>query len=90
MLVGTAIKAKYKQRIYDGLKREFGNIKAIPGYGDIADQYWLKLADAISDIAIDLVNEIHSNAEVVEGIPVDTNGTPTHHTGVTIAPGKIR
>ncbi len=89
-LVASKIKAKYKQRIYNGLKREFSQYTSPrEGFPPIADEVWMKLADAISDVAIDLVEEIHTNAEVIPGILVDTTGTPAHHTGKTVSPGKI-
>jgi hypothetical protein len=81
-LQSSAIKAKFKQRIYNGLKREFsGAVAKGSGFPPIADGVWMQLADAISDIAMDLVEEIRSNAEVLPGIP-----TPT---GATTGKGKI-
>jgi hypothetical protein len=89
-LIGPAIKSKFKDTIYSGLKREFS---AAAGKGDqysgVADEFWLKLASAISDIAMDLVDEMHQNAMVSPGIPVATAGSPVAQTGATTAPGKI-
>lgn len=89
-LSGSSIKSKFKKTIYNGLKREF-NAAASKGqnFPPIADDFWLKLADAISDIAMDMVDEIHQNAQVSPGQQVATTGSPTNHTGATVSPGKI-
>jgi len=85
------MKAKFQSRIHDGLRRVFSaDVSAGTGYEPIADAQWAKMADAISDLAIDLVNEIQQNAEVLPGIQVtttDSNGDSG--TGATISPGKI-
>jgi len=92
-LVAPAIKSKFKDTIYAGLKREFtAAVSQGQNYPPIADEFWLKLANAISDIAMDLVDEIHSNAMVVPGqavmIPATSPpGAPS--AGQTVAPGKI-
>lgn len=89
-LVAPSIKAKFKDTIYSGLKREFSAaIARGENYPPIADEFWLKLANAISDIAMDIVDEIHSNAQVVPGQQVATTGSPSAHTGTTVSPGKI-
>jgi len=89
-LVAPEMKAKFQSRIHAGLTRVFGSdVSAGQGYPPIADPFWAKLADAISDIAMDVVDEIQQNAQVVPGQQVLTNGSPTTHTGNTISPGKI-
>jgi tRNA A37 threonylcarbamoyltransferase TsaD len=90
-LQGPSIKAKFKDTIYSGLKREFMQaVSQGQGYPPIADEFWLKLANAISDIAIDMVDEIQSNAQVVPGQQVVTNGGPSSQVGATVSPGKIK
>jgi hypothetical protein len=49
----------------------------------------LKLANAISDIAMDIVEELTTNAQVVPGQKVITNGSPSTQTGSTVSPGRI-
>jgi hypothetical protein len=91
-LVGAAIKSKFKDTIYNGLKREFtASASKGEGYAGIADEFWLKLANAVSDIAMDLVDEMHSNAQVVPGQQVVGVGgaIPGPMTGATVSPGKI-
>jgi hypothetical protein len=89
-LVAPAIKSKFKDTIYAGLKREFtAAVNQGQGYPPVADEFWLKLADAISDIAMDLVDEMHNNAQVQPGQAVVTAGSPAAHTGTTVSPGKI-
>jgi hypothetical protein len=89
-LVSSSIKTKFKDTIYSGLKREFASAAGQgQNYPPIADEFWLKLASAISDIAMDLVDEIHQNAQVAPGQQVVTAGAPTNHTGSTVSPGKI-
>lgn len=89
-LVGPAIKSKFQTTIHNGLKREFSAAAAKgQNYPPIADEFWTKLANAISDIAMDIVEEIQSNAQVVPGQQVTTQGSPTNHTGSTVSPGKI-
>lgn len=82
----AALKAKIKATIHDGLKAQFGGDAAKgANYSAIADAQWEKMAEAISGIAIDIVTEIVSNAQVLPGIP--TAGSPTNQ--VTVAPGMI-
>jgi hypothetical protein len=91
-LVGVAIKSKFKDTIYSGLKREFSAaVSQGQGYPPVADEFWLKLASAISDIAMDLVDEMHSNAQVLPGQQVVGvgGGIPGPVTGATVSPGKI-
>ena len=93
-LESSAIKSKFQSRIHAGLQREFGNAVAEgKNYPGVADEFWVKLANAISDIAMDLVDEIHNNAQVVPGQQV--TGTAVGAavsgpvTGATASPGKI-
>lgn len=84
------MKALMQARIHAGLSRVLTpTVSDGKNYPPIADEFWAKLADAISDIAMDIVNEIHQNAQVVPGQQVTTNGGPTTQSGQTISPGKI-
>lgn len=89
-LVSSAMKAKFKDTIFQGLKREF-RVELSRGekYSPIAEEMLLKIASAVSDIAADIVSEIQSNAQVVPGIPVATKGSQTAQVGTTTGPGKI-
>lgn len=72
-----------KQRIYNGLKREFAaEVAKGEGFPPVADGFWMKLADAISDAALDIVNDIQTDAQVQPGIPTTT--------GATVGPGVIK
>lgn len=86
------LKSKLKERIYNGLKKEFSS-SASKGadYQPVADEYWEKLATAISGIAADIVMEITQNAEVLSGIQVvgAGGGVPGPMSGATVSPGKI-
>ena len=77
------LKGELKERIHSALMREFPEVTAVPGYQGQVDAYWVKLAAAISDVAIDIVNDIQNDAEVMAGIA-------TSDLAVTIAPGKIQ
>lgn len=89
-MVPLVLKSKMKQTIYNGLKQQFSSAAAKgSGFPAVADEFWLKLADAISGIATDIVTEIVTNAEVSPGIPVVTAGSPSAQAGATTAPGKI-
>jgi hypothetical protein len=89
-LVASEMKAKFQTRIQAGLSRVFSaEVAAAKGYPPVAAADWMKLADAISDIAMDIVMEIQTNAEVIPGQSVVTVGTPVTQTGATITPGKI-
>lgn len=82
----AALKSKMKERIYNGLKEQFGGAASQgEGYTPIADEQWQKVAEAISGIAIDIVMEITQNAQVTPGIA--TAGGPTNQ--ITVTPGKI-
>lgn len=82
----SALKNKMKSTIYNGLKSQFGNSAGKgENYSSVADEQWRKMAEAISDIALDIIMEIVQNAQVMPGIP--TAGGPTNQT--TVAPGRI-
>jgi hypothetical protein len=85
-LVGPALKSKFKSTIMSGLKREFA------GTGDPPfDPSWEKIAAAVADIASDIVDALHNDAQVAPGIPVvgAGGGIPGPMSGATTAPGKI-
>jgi hypothetical protein len=91
-LVGPAMKSKFQSTIHSALQREFGGAVAEgKNYPPIADEFWTKLASAISDIANDIVDEIHNNATVVPGQQVvgTGGGVPGPMTGSTVSPGTI-
>lgn len=82
----AGLKSKMKDRIYNGLKAQFGpSASEGTNYNPVADAQWQKMAEAISGIAADIVMEITQNAQVMPGIP--TAGGPTNQ--ATVAPGKI-
>jgi hypothetical protein len=86
------MKAKFQSRIEAGLQRVFSQAASQgQGYSSIAQQQWMMLADAISDIAMDVVIELTTNAEVVAGQSVVGvgGGIPGPVTGTTVSPGKI-
>jgi len=89
-LIANAMKAKFKKSIEDGLARNFQQVSSTAEYGGVSKEMWSKIADAISDIALDIVEEITTNAQVVPGIAVATTGGPAAQTGATIAPGSIK
>ena len=78
----SGLKSNMSTRIFNSLKREFADVESTPGYSAIADAQWQKIANALSDVAMDIVTEITSNGEVNPGIPV-TGGN------ATTAPGTI-
>jgi len=92
-LNSSAMKAKFKSRIFSGLQRVFqAEVDAAPGYAPIAAASWEKIADAVSDIAMDIVSEMQTNAEVtpgqaVTGTFIGTGSGPV--TGTTTSPGHI-
>jgi hypothetical protein len=90
-LIGPEMKSKFQKTIKDGLKREFSAVSATKGYSAVAEAQWEKLANAISDIALDIVMEITTNAQVLPGIPIAGvgGGVPGPVSGATTAPGKI-
>jgi len=88
----SALKAKMKQTIYNGLKAQFSSTAAKgTGFTGVADEQWQKVAEAISGIAADIVMEITMNAQVMPGIQVVGvgGGVPGPVQGSTVAPGKI-
>lgn len=92
-LIAPAIKNKFKLRIYNSLKREFASSSAkAKEYPMASDEQWLKMANAISDIAFDIVEEIQTNAMVVPGQVVagapPVPGVPI--SGATTSPGNIK
>lgn len=84
-LNGAALKAKMATSIKAGLARNFSDVSSTAGYGAISEAQWVKIADAVSDIALDIVLAITTQAQVAPGIP--TAGGPTNQ--VTVAPGQI-
>ena len=90
MLNGPEMKARFQSRIQAGLSRVFSaEMSHGKGYPPIAQEQWALLADALSDIAMDIVNEIQTKAEVQVGIQVETSGGPANQSGQTISLGKI-
>lgn len=85
-LIAPEMKQKFQSRIHDGLKRVFAT-----DTDSQADAQWAKMADAISDIAMDIVTEITTNAIVVPGQQVVGvgGGIPGPVTGSTVTPGQI-
>ena len=91
-LVATAMKAAFEVRIQAGLQRVFSAAASQgQGYDAIAQQQWMMLADAISDIAMDIVIQITTEAQVVPGQQVVGvgGGIPGPVTGATVSPGSI-
>jgi hypothetical protein len=85
-LEANAMKAKFKDRIYQGLKREFqSEISKGKDFQPDAEKMLLKIASAVSDIAMDIVQELQTNAQVAPGQAVVTSMGP----GSTVSPGKI-
>jgi len=84
-LVATEMKAAMKAAIVAGLAREFAAVSSTDGYAGISMEQWTKLADAISDIALVVVLELTTKAQVAPGIP--TAGSPAAQ--VTVGPGQI-
>lgn len=86
-LVGPALKSKFKATIKAGLQREFAGTADGPPF----DPSWEKIASAIADIASDIVDALHNDAQVAPGIPVvgAGGGIPGPMSGATTAPGKI-
>lgn len=82
----AGLKSKMKERIYNGLKAQFSSSAAEgTNYSPVADAQWQKMAEAISGVAMDIIEEITKNGQVAPGIP--TAGGPTNQ--ATVAPGKI-
>jgi hypothetical protein len=89
-LSGSVMKSAFQSTIYAGLKRVFASeVAQASDYTSVAEAQWEKLADALSDIAVDIVTQIQTDAEVAPGIAVSTTGSASAQTGTTTAPGKI-
>lgn len=91
-LQGPVLKQLMQQRIYQGLKRVFeADTSQGTNYDPVADAHWMKMADAISDAAMDIVSEIQGSAQVVPGQQVVGvgGGVPGPVTGATVSPGTI-
>lgn len=90
-LIANTMKAEFQARILNGLKRVYSSdVAKGKGYTPEAIAEWTKLADAISDIATDIVKELTTNAEVLPGIAVtgaSATGGPV--VAATVSPGKI-
>ena len=85
-LNAASMKAAFQIRIMNGLQRVYSSeVNQGSGYAGISQQQWAMLADAISDIAIDLVLQMQTEAEVLPGQSVVTNTGA----GSTVSPGKI-
>lgn len=85
-MVPSALKAKFKDTIKNGLKAQFSSETGKgDAYDPVAAAMHEKLAEAISGIAADIVTEITTNAQVNPGIP--TAGGPVSQS--TVAPGTI-
>lgn len=82
-LSGDTLKAAMKSRLNASLNRVFASETGSNGTS-AADR--AKLADAISDIAMDIVTALTTEAQVLPGIPVITPVGP----GSTAGPGKIQ
>ncbi len=85
-LEASSMKAKFKDRIFQSLKREFqSEISKGTGFQPEAEKMLLKIASAVSDIAMDIVQELQTNAQVAPGQAVVTSMGP----GSTVSPGRI-
>jgi len=84
-LNGPGLKAKMAKSIKAGLARNFSDVSGTSGYSGISEAQWVKIADAVSDIALDIVLAMTTEAQVAPGIA--TAGGPTNQ--VTVAPGQI-
>jgi predicted NBD/HSP70 family sugar kinase len=97
-LVGDKLKSKMQSTLEKSLKEQFAkDSKDNPK----AEEMWKKMAAAIAEIAVDIVQTIQQDAEVAAGISLTVNpGIPTAGspaaqttvgpgTGLTTAPGKI-
>jgi hypothetical protein len=89
-LIAPEMKARFQNTIKAGLQRVYSSdVSQGQGYTPEAQAEWAKLADAISDIAMDIVTELTTNAEVLPGQAVVTAGSPVAQAGTTVSPGKI-
>lgn len=89
MLDKQKLKAAMKKSIKAGLERNFSSVSSTSGYAGVSSEQWEKIADAVSDIALDIVDTLQMDAQVMPGIPVTTAGSPSAQAGATTAPGKI-
>ncbi len=93
---GNELREKFVQTIFNGLKREFPDVSGVQGYQPVVDEYWMRLARAIADIAVDAVNHVQDKADVIPGIQVATvtapciPGSSVPTTGATVSNGKIK
>jgi hypothetical protein len=72
------MKALFQSRIEAGLSRVFSSeVSAATGYAAISKAQWALLADAISDIAIDIVSQIQTEAQVLPGQSTSDGATTT-------------
>lgn len=91
-LVASEMKDKFRTRIKDGLKRVYAaDVAKGNNYTSEAEAAWDKMADAISDIAMDIVTELTTNASVLPGQAVVGvgGGVPGPMSGTTVSPGQI-
>jgi hypothetical protein len=89
-LAGTAplLQQELYAAIFAGLQQEFdASIAPSGAYVPMAVEQQQKLATAISQMALPLIQHIITNALVAPGIAVQT--VPLEGTGSTIAPGTI-
>jgi len=88
-LVGAKLKNKMKETLEKSLKEKFAKDAKD---NDKATEMWTKMADAISEIAVDIVTAIQQDAEVAPGIQILVNpGIPTAGSAaaqVTTGPGN--
>lgn len=88
-LVAVKLKNKMKDTLEKSLKAKFAKDAKD---NDKASEMWGKMAEAISEIAVDIVSAIQQDAEVAPGIQVIINpGIPTAGSPaaqVTTAPGN--
>jgi len=84
---GSALQAKLEKNIFSGLKKEFASVAAPHGFDGDAAKFWEKLSKAIAPIAVDIVEHIQQNAQVLPGIPLIGGAIPGP--GATTGPGKI-
>lgn len=97
-LVAAKLKNTMKETLEKSLKAKFTKDAKD---NDKAGEMWTKMAEAISEIAVDIVSALQQDAEVAPGIPLTVNpGIPTAGspaaqttvgpgTGVTTSTGKI-
>lgn len=92
-LIGPLLKTKMQATIFAALQKEFQSDIAKGGqYAADATAMHKKMAAAISEIALDIVDEITSNAMVMPGQSVVGvgGGIPGPVTANTVSPGQIK